>query len=179
MDIKKENTKQPWSNIWKCLHCQEPAIYKLKGSVKVEIVFVLKGSLDLTIGSVGNINIEEGNMTLIPPHTSYQIELKEGSHIVSIRFSLEELFSGQYPFFQLSMSKRYKYKTQTSLQVNKLIKEHLYLTETYINDKMPVRTLFELKRDEFFYLLFHTYDLAELAEFLLPLLKRKIILSVG
>ncbi|MBK5721735.1 hypothetical protein JGH11_12720 [Dysgonomonas sp. Marseille-P4677] len=138
--------------------------WKLKPK-EYEIVFILKGSLNVSFEQYSNETIEKDDMILIPSDRDFYIEAMEDS----------ELFLMQIPAsvltYQCTTIKLFNYQTPDTdttlnyLTINKNIAIFLSTLEIYIEENIKCFSLHECKIRELFFLLEEGYKKTELYKF--------------
>jgi AraC-like DNA-binding protein len=131
------------------------------------LVFVIKGNLRINMNNEAkSYTIHPSEMFIIQKDIPYIIQVLKPSHIISCRFQTEIFFSEQSLIDELIPWGRTNHDSFIKLPVNTTMKDFLTLLQDYLKDDLPSGLLFEKKREELFYLLFHYYSRLELARFL-------------
>lgn len=138
------------------------------------LCFVRQGSVNLSINEFQNNEIYSGQFFLIPPSSTFRIEVKEDSDLIVIRFQVQvnlcENFSMTelYDYFEEGVTPEFKI-----LSFTPEIDAYLKLLDIYLKDGINCIHFHEMKKDELFIVLRAYYPKEELAALFYPILNKE------
>lgn len=131
-----------------------------------KIIFVEKGSIIVQLGQYQDIIIGESSMFLIPAGYNLQIKALSDARIIHIRMlqnlNFCDCFSTQSLINEKRPNKEY---TPTSIKCNSDICLYLETIKNYIKEDLRCPGFSQLKINELFFLLGHSYPRKELFNF--------------
>ncbi len=158
------------------LHLMQAERTKRDEFGKSVIIFVLKGSISLSVGNTVNKEIFSGEMVLIPPLKNYEFKgLENDNHIMMyFNISFQPIIGGKYSINDLLPYIKDKDNGLLAMKIRQELHFCLNITDICIANGLKYGYLEELKRSEIIYLLFELYPPKELAVFFSPLLNEDI-----
>jgi AraC-like DNA-binding protein len=167
-------TQSQHQNIWESLNFPADQVLKYKISRETVVFFVLKGSIDFSLNDLENRIVREQEMFIIPDNCSYTIRTLAPVHLLCCSFGAETLLSKQKMLDELIPLYDDIKDDFVKLPINKVISDWLFLLEQCMKDGLNSYYFFDLKRHEFFLLLFVYYRKEELARFLFSILSENV-----
>ncbi len=142
-----------------------------RSSLAKEIIFVLKGSFEISYDYYLNETISKGNMLLLAPGTLFKGSTEKGVTFIVMRLSKAVDFCDQYHLEDLSKRKGDKNKKEFPvLEIKPILQSFLsFITETY-SDGLRCKHYIEIKSKELFFLFRGYYTKEELVTFFRPLI---------
>lgn len=131
------------------------------------IVYVIAGQVEFSFGEHTNKKISDNQMVVFLSGYHTALNAQEDSHIISIRISshtqLCDCFSIEY-LLEEKTDEQGVYQL-SFLDANSMIKDYMYMLDTYINHGFRCKNLLEVKIQELFFLLLNSYSKRELFHF--------------
>jgi len=157
--------------IWesRILH-REDTIYE-GSSKRFRIIFILKGTLKLSVNDFDYMTVLDNEMIIIPSNCAYKMKIQQYVHFISCNFYVEALLSEKrfihdlIPLLNANPADHF-----TKLHINKRIRSFLMLLNNQLEDGLDNNSFFDLKERELFMLLFNYYSNEDLARFFAPFL---------
>ena len=160
--------------IWESLNL--PKGYRIEKHLSFDpmIFFVQSGSLSFKMNGVEAHNVFSQEMFMAQIDNLYEITMLEQTHLIICHVPLETWYAEQNLIERLISDDEEISEHFFKLPVKKMILRFLYLMEFYLKEGIRSPDLFELKRQELIFLLFHYYQRSELARFLQCVLSKDI-----
>ncbi len=170
--VKKDKLPESWSiispfdGVWEISYAL-PGNERSREVIGEAILVMLEyGKLEVVVDGFKKI-VKSGEMFIIPPGSTYRSKTLEESQAILCHFSVEIIPRIQSMENDLeSDKKREEDKGLKTLELNRILSKYLNLLESYLEQGIPARELYKLKRQELFYLIFSSYSKEELASFL-------------
>lgn len=137
------------------------------------MTFVLKGRIAISLGCNSRI-VNAGEFFMIPPGTPYSGECLESGKLIACSFGMEIMMNETFAINDLLPLCQEQKSDLTVLPFGELLQSYLALLEVYIREKINAETFIEMKKQEFFYLLFSLYNKNDLARFFHPIINRDV-----
>jgi len=154
-----------------------PKAYRLENRLfrKPVIFFVIAGSIKIEVNSSENVHpVFSHEMFMTQRDNSYVMIMQEQTHVLVCHVPMETWFIEQKWIDGLLMDEKNQPQTFFKLPQKKNIIRYLSLLYMYLKEAAYPPYFYELKRQEFFFLLFSSYQKNDLAQFLRCILSRDI-----
>jgi len=138
------------------------------------ILFLLEGKLLLSYNNLIKKKLQSGEMILLSALHTLDITVTEDAYGIFCTFNTQVQICDDFSLESLVPLAEMKENNHASLVINEWIKNFLITIENYWEDDLLCRRMYEIKRDELFYLLKSTYSLTDLAAFFYPMLNKDI-----
>ena len=165
-----------YQRIWESLIFPKGYRFERPQSSDPVIVFIISGGICIKINNNDEYLASFHEMFLVQIDSSYEITMLEQTHLIICYAPLEVWYTEQKGIENLLLEDRNE-KCSThfyKLQLKGAIIRFLSLLETYFKEGIYDSSFYELKRQEFIFLLFYLYQDEELAQFLLCILSKDI-----
>lgn len=166
-----ESEKQWKKCFWKNIHLpigEQSVGENVHGIV---ILVVIKGAISVsTIPGADPFFLQGREVCLLSEPPPYKVEVSEEAHVLVCIFPIDifpfdkDMLSSLLPFYKKGE------RSHVTLEANEVIQSFTGLMDNYLQKGLENDLLFDLKRQEFFLLLFATYSRRELAAFFYPLI---------
>lgn len=141
-----------------------------RSSLAKEIIFVLKGSFQISYDFFLDQTITEGHMLLLAPGNYFKAQTEEGVFFIIMRLSDAVNFCDQYHLADLPKEKVSKRKHLPQLEIKPILNSYLsLLLETYTDGLRCIHFL-DMKSKELFFILRGYYPKEDMAVFFRPLI---------
>jgi len=144
-----------------------------------QIVFVGSGDLTISHKEILNKKVKEGESILIPMHTPCFFKAKGDSIILVMR--LDDYINLHDYFPPNLVSEKEKVKAKDSdvgfLKPHQRMAEFITMLENYLKDGIKSTRLFDLKIQEFLFLVQTYYDKQQVVKFMSPIYSNDFIFS--
>jgi AraC-like DNA-binding protein len=164
-NIEQNKTEFFEGKLWENLYFAKGYCKTIGLSQKIILVFVIKGNIKISVNEEVYI-VHSQEMFLVQRDYSYNFEVLKQTHLVTCLLHTELFFLEHAMIDKLCPLDNVSPESLMKLPINKTINDYLILIQDYIKDKLNAYSLFDLKRNEFLYLLFNYYSKSELAYFL-------------
>jgi len=170
--MEKTESGKTWKkSVWK-RYCLEPEKQNhWEGMQGIAIVMVLKGSMQISPKQSGEpFNLGEHEVCLLPAISRYKVVANEETQLLVCIVHLDifpldkEMLNALNPFYKKEPL------GQVILKANKVVLAFAFLMDEYLQQGLESEQLFDIKRQELFFLFFATHPKQELAPFFYPLI---------
>ncbi len=169
-NLHEKNDAQSWEIV---------RLSKGDGRTKVRvdqatIVVAVEGEAIVSVDRYESRKFFAGEMILVPPAATLTVDATTDVRLIHCYFDKEIFLCEKCSVDDLNTLCEQMEYDFNKLSFNSLINSHLALLETYVEMGINSHSLFEMKKNEFFYLLFSLYSAEDLAAFFHPILGRDI-----
>jgi len=150
---------------------------KKQNSIEIKnaaILFLLKGKLLLSYNNLIKKKLQAGEMILFSALHTLDITVMEDVHGILCTFDTQVQIGDDFSLESLVSFADTNKNSHAPLTINKRIRNFLITIENYLEDGLWCNQIYEIKRDELFYLLKSTYSLMDLAAFFYPILNKDV-----
>ena len=165
-----------YQRIWESLVFPKGYRFERLQSFDPVIVFIISGSVCIKINGNDEYFVSLHEMFLAQIDSPYEFVMLEQTHLIICHTPLEVWYTEQKGIENLIQeSKDEKCSTHFhKLHIKKSVIRFLSLLDMYFKEGIHDSNFYELKRQEFIFLLFHLYRSEELAQFLFCILSKDI-----
>ena len=170
-----------------CIHYQKQnppiKIYKLgKGEVfeneaeSDSLFFFLKsGRIEVSYNGFVDKLMNEHEILLIPTNCSFKAKILEDAHFITFAFDVQVQLCASFSMTQLYPYYKNSHPEFCVLQFNSQLHHYIELLELFIGDGVNCIHLYDIKKQELFYILRAYYKKDLLASFFYPVLDKEDI----
>jgi len=151
---------------WLSLHLPKDYTLENDTSHDASVFFVIKGSINLSVGNKENSLIGAQEMFIISQENLCKMKMEESTHIMMCSFRIESLVSDQNVIDELIHYGKVQSNRFERLPIKKGINDYLIQLDQCLQEGLESAYYLELKRRELFLLLFFYYSKHSLAKFL-------------
>ncbi|MDR3286645.1 MAG: helix-turn-helix domain-containing protein [Prevotellaceae bacterium] len=154
-------------------------------SSRIRFFFVMKGSCSFFYEKHFDVQLEKGNVVLLPPRSKCIIDVKNNIHLLVVYLTVDLNFSSDFPFEALTgLDDKVKKTTQKSkkeevafLKISKTMFEYLKHMKLCLQDEIKSTEFFQMKQRELLYYFGKCYSKEDLYSFFHPVLTNDIAFS--
>ena len=144
-------------------------------SVKeTSIIFLLEGEFLFFDAHFYNKRLRQGEMLLLPLESSIDIMVQEDAHIIICTFSTQIQLCADFYLDSLFFPDEDAKTDFHVLTINNEIRNFLLGINEYMKNRILCHSLYEIKKQEMFFLMKTLYGREELSAFFSPILNRDI-----
>lgn len=163
-------------NLWSIYYLNKGASHVFNKYQGGFIIFVIKGSIKVIVNGLDKHIVNSKEMFMLQDDCSYTINcVRRQAEIIACPFCGETLLSEQALIDELLSLYNDKHDKFNKLPFKGGIMSYLVLLQNYISNEINSYYFFDLKRKEFFFILFVYYSKEELAQFLHAYISKNVI----
>ena len=149
-----------------------------QSNIKVKettIIFLLKGEFLLSYNDLFEKRIQAGEMILFSALHMVDITVIEDVYGIFCMFNTQVQICENFFLESLVSPDEIDKNCHAPLTINKWVNDFLNVIDRYLEDTLWCTVLYEIKKNELFYLLKNTYATTELAIFFYPILNKDVL----